>query len=117
MHLDEFRNICLGFPSVWEDLPFGPDTLVFKVGKKMFCAIGLDSIEPSAGLKCDPDRSLELREQYEGITTGPYLNKKHWNYVRLQSDVPDSLIGELARHSYNLVVAGMTKTARGSLRS
>ena len=115
MHLDEYRDYCLSKAGAWEDLPFGPDTLVFKVVKKMFSAVGLESIPVQVSLKCDPERVPELREAYEGIHTGPYMDKKHWNFVDLKSDVPADLIRELVDHSYDLVVAGMTKAERESL--
>lgn len=115
MHLDEYRTYCLAKPGAWEDQPFGPDTLVFKVLNKMFSAVGLDTIPPEVSLKCDPQRVPELREAYEGIHAGPYMNKKHWNFVELQSDVPKALILELVDHSYALVVAGMKKADRENL--
>jgi len=115
MHLDEYRTYCLSKPGAWEDLPFGPDVLVFKVLNKMFSAVGLDSIPPEVSLKCDPERVPELREAYQGIHTGPYMNKKHWNFVELQSDVSAELILELVDHSYAIVVAEMKKADREKL--
>ncbi len=115
MHLDVLRDYCLAKRGAYEDLPFGPDTLVFKVMGKMFGIVGLERLPYGIGLKCDPERGAELREQYEGVTTGPYLNGKHWNLVLLSSDVPDGLIRELVDHSYALVVAGLTRKARAEL--
>ena len=115
MHLDVYREYCLSKPGAWEDLPFGPDILVFKVLNKMFSAMGLDRLPPEVSLKCDPERVPELREAYQGIHTGPYMNKKHWNFIELQSDVPAKLIRELVDHSYALVVAGMKKADRERL--
>ncbi|MEM1117240.1 MAG: MmcQ/YjbR family DNA-binding protein [Bacteroidota bacterium] len=69
----------------------------------------------AVGMKCDPERGVDLRERYAGIDTGPYLNGKHWHYVELQSDVSDALIRELLDHSYDLVVAGLTRKARAEL--
>ena len=117
MHLDIYREYCLSKPGAWEDLPFGPATLVFKVLNKMFSAVGLDAIPPEVSLKCDPERVPELRESYEGIHTGPDRNKKLWNFGELQSDVSAELIHELVDHSYALVVAGMKKTDREELAS
>ena len=47
--------------------------------------------------------ALELREQYRGIRPGYHMNKKHWNSVYVNQDVPDSLVYELIRKSYLLV--------------
>jgi predicted DNA-binding protein (MmcQ/YjbR family) len=115
MQLDAVRAWCLSKHGAVEDQPFGPDVLVFKVMGKMFALIGLDGPPFSVGLKCDPERALELREDYDGIHPGPYLDKKHWNYVDLASDVPGEQIRELIDHSYALVVAGLRKRDREQL--
>ena len=36
MNLEEFREYCLAKPKATESTTFGPDTLVFKVGGKIF---------------------------------------------------------------------------------
>lgn len=115
MHLDELRTYCLSKPGATEDLPFGPDALVFKVRGKMFALTNLERLPPGVGLKCDPERAADLRERYEGIGTGPYLHKRLWNLVGLQSDVPAALIRQLVDHSYDLVVAGLTRKERAAL--
>ncbi len=115
MHLDAFRDHCLALPGATEGLPFGPDTLVFKVGGKMFALMGLDREPPFVNLKCDPERAVELRETFESVTPGWHMNKVHWNSVGLRGDVPSGVIRELADHSYALVVASLPKTARTAL--
>ena len=115
MHLDAFRDHCLALPGAEETLPFGPDTLVFKVGGKMFALMGLERLPPSVNLKCDPERAVELREQYDAIAPGWHMNKVHWNTVGLQADVPDDVIRELADHSYALVRASLPKRIRAEL--
>ena len=113
MHLDDLRHYCLEKPGATEDQPFGPNVLVFKVMGKMFGLAGLEKLPAcDVGLKCDPERALALREAYDGIAPGPYLDKKHWNYVALQSDVPNAEICALVDHSYDLVVAGLPKRER-----
>lgn len=105
MNIEVFRHYCLQKQAVTEELPFGPDTLVFKVCGKMFALSGLDAPVFSANLKCDPDYAAELREQYNGIQPGYHMNKQHWNTVFGDDDVPDKLILELTDHSYELVVS------------
>ena len=63
MDLAKFREYCLSKPHATEGTPFGPDTLVFKVGGKMFALASLDEIPTTANLKCDPDLALELRDR------------------------------------------------------
>lgn len=109
MDLESFREYCLNKMGVTEELPFGPDTLVFKVCGKMFALTGLDASVFSVNLKCNPDYALELREQYNAITPGYHMNKLHWNTVTAEDDVPEHLLKELIDHSYDLVVAKLTR--------
>jgi predicted DNA-binding protein (MmcQ/YjbR family) len=67
-------------------------------------------------LKCDPERAVELRERYPGITPGYHMNKQHWNTVLADSSVPDRLVLDLADHSYDLVRASLPKKLRDGLR-
>ena len=113
MDLLSFREYCLEKPAVTETLPFGPDTLVMKVAGKMFALTGLDEADFRLNLKCDPQRAIELRDRHPEIIAGWHMNKKHWNTVYVEDgDLPDSLVRELIDHSYDLVVAGLTKKAR-----
>ncbi len=66
-------------------------------------------------LKCDPERAIALREQYESITPGYHMNKRHWNTLILDGSIPAPLVKELIRHSYDLVFASLTKKVRESL--
>lgn len=118
MTLDELLIYCTAKPGVEETLPFGPDTLVLKVAGKMFAASGLGEEELRVNLKCDPERSVQLRERHEEIIPGWHMNKKHWNTVYLErGDLSDALVKELIDHSYDLVVASLTKKARKALDS
>jgi predicted DNA-binding protein (MmcQ/YjbR family) len=109
MDLETLRNYCLALPAVTEELPFGPDTLVFKVCGRMFALTGLDEFVTSVNLKCDPEYAIELREQYNGVNPGWHMNKIHWNTVMCNDDVPQKLIFELIDHSYKLITSKLTK--------
>ena len=112
MDIETFREYCLSKPETTEGLPFGPDTLVFKVANKMFALTGLDSVEFKVNLKCDPDRALELREQYDDVQPGYHMNKQHWNTVHFEGEVPNKLLYELIDHSYLLIVQSLKKVDR-----
>ncbi|KAF2520043.1 MmcQ/YjbR family DNA-binding protein [Flavobacterium salilacus subsp. salilacus] len=71
--------------------------------------------EPSINLKCDPERAMELRVEYEGITPGYHMSKVHWNTVSVNSDVPLSLLKELIDHSYELVFKSLTKKIQAEI--
>ncbi|MEO0735155.1 MAG: MmcQ/YjbR family DNA-binding protein [Bacteroidota bacterium] len=116
MTLDELRDYCLAKPATKETLPFGPDTLVFKAGGKMFALTGLDEADLRVNLKCDPERAIQLREQHEEIKPGWHMNKKHWNTVYIEDgDLRDDFIRELIDHSYTLVISSLPKKTRLAL--
>ena len=117
MNIESLREYCLSKPNVEETLPFGPNTLVYKVNGKMFLATGLDEELLSFNVKCDPDLAIELREQYPCIQPGYHMNKKHWNTIIVDGSVSSKLLKEWIDHSYALVakssVSQKTKNKRG----
>lgn len=115
MTLAAFRDHCARLPGFSEDLPFDESTLAFRVGGKIFALMDVD-LFVSVNLKCDPERAIELRERYPGITPGYHMNKRHWNTVRTDGSVPDKLLLELADHSHALVLASLPLKVRAALR-
>ncbi len=114
MTLEYYREYCLAMPGVTEDTPFGEDTLVFRVGGKIFSLTSIEMFQ-SVNLKCDPERAVELREDYSGIVPGFHMNKKHWNTVSTGGSVPDRLILELADHSYALIFGSLSKKLQAEI--
>lgn len=115
MNIEAFRDYCLSKKGAEEEMPFGPDTLVFKVMDKIFSSSGLKRFPAQANLKCDPERAIELREQHDGlIIPGYHMNKRHWNTTFIESLSPE-LITELVDHSYDQVVAKLTQKAKAEL--
>ncbi len=115
MNIEEFRTYCLSKKGVTEELPFDDVTLVFKVFGKIFALTGLDEIALSVNLKCDPEKAIELREQYPCVKSGYHMNKTHWNTVAIDGSVPDKLIKEWIDNSYLLVAKKLTKTQKKDL--
>lgn len=117
MNIEDFREYCLAKKGVEETFPFGNDTLVFKVMGKMFALTGLGWDEFNVNLKCDPERAIELREDYAGIIKeGYHMSKKHWNTIAFEADLDDSFLCELIDHSYDLVVSKMKESDRELLK-
>ncbi|MEO8583257.1 MAG: MmcQ/YjbR family DNA-binding protein [Flavitalea sp.] len=108
MHIEQFRTLCLSFEDVSEELPFGPDTLVYKVKGKMFALTNLNSFE-SINLKCDPEEAVELRERFSAVLPGYHMNKAHWNTVLMDNSISNKLIQEWTKNSYDLVCAKLPK--------
>lgn len=111
MNIEEVREACISIKGATEGFPFGEDTLVYKVMDKMFAYMGLESRDGEfwLNLKCDPEKAIELRELYTGIRPGYHSNKKYWNTIVIESDVPDKVITELIQHSVNEVIKKLPK--------
>lgn len=115
MNIESLRDYCLVKPGVAETLPFGPDTLVFKVLDKMFLLVGLNNPD-SFNVKCDPERAVSLREEYEEVQPGYHMNKTHWNTVFMNGRLTDSQLKEMIDHSYELIVASLPKSKQELLK-
>lgn len=112
MNIQQLYEFCLSKKGVTEHFPFDKDTLVFKVGGKMFALTSLEGWEkgtPSINLKCDPDRALELRAEFESIKPGYHMSKIHWNTVTFEGDVSDKMICNFITDSYHLILKSLTK--------
>ena len=116
MNLEELREYCLSLPHVTEDMPFDDDILVFRICNRIFVLTSLETKPFRISLNCNPERAVELREQYpDKIVPGYHLNKKHWNTVFLE-DLPLVLIDEMIQHSYDQVLAKVPKKERELLK-
>ncbi len=114
MNLETIREHCLNKKGVTEDFPFDEETLVFRVAGKIFLLVNTTFTE-FINLKADPEQAIEWRERFEGVKPGYHMNKKHWNSVYLDGSVPYKEILIMIDHSYDLVVAGLTKKQKQKL--
>ena len=109
MNIEDVRNYCLSKPGAEETLPFGPDTLVYKVGGKAFLLTGLESERLRFNVKCDPDKAIELREEHACVLPGYHMNKKHWNTIVVDGSVSSKQLKEWIDDSYELVKPKLKK--------
>ena len=119
MNLETYYMYCLSKKGVSEHFPFDEDTLVFKVGGKMFSLSSLSQWEkgvPSINLKCDPERAEELRAEYDDIQPGFHMSKTHWNTIAINESVADALVKALIDHSYELVFKSLTKKLQSEIQ-
>ena len=114
MTLPDAIDHFLSKPGAEECTPFGPDVLVYKVAGKMFALAVPADFPARINLKCDPERALALRDEYEAITPGYHMNKRHWNTLVLDGSLPSKLVRDLIDHSYELVVASLPKSWRSN---
>ena len=110
--LTNIHDQCIVKPGAYEDLPFGPTTLVYKVAGKIFLFVGVDEDPPTIAIKGKPEDIEQLRDRYSDVYPGPYLNAKHWTTIRLSGEVPDNIVRALIDASYDIVVAGLPKAKR-----
>lgn len=114
MDIVEVRDYAISLLGATECMPFGDEYLVFKVEGKMFMLLPLTlpMTECYVALKCDPEKALELRDNYEAVSGAYHFNKKYWNSIDLESDMSDNEIKEWIKHSYEQVIAKLAKGVR-----
>ncbi|MFA6438729.1 MAG: MmcQ/YjbR family DNA-binding protein [Bacteriovoracaceae bacterium] len=111
--LDSVRNYCLSKQGkITEEFPFDDEVLVFKLFGKIFLLTNVNNVPFSMNLKCDPQRTIELRERYAAVQPGYHMNKKMWNTVVADGSLPSHLLFELIDHSYNEVAKKLPKKFR-----
>lgn len=104
MDIEQLREYCLSKPGAEEALPFGPDTLVYKVNGKLFLLTGLDVHPLQFNVKCNPDKAIELREEYpDAVLPGYHMNKKHWNTIIVDGTLSNKQLQGFIDDSYDLV--------------
>lgn len=114
MDTNEILDYCLAKKGVTETFPFDNETLVLKVGDKMFLLMPLEKQPLQINVKTDPEWSAELREQHPQITGAFHMNKTHWNSV-LVDGLKRDLIIKLIDQSYDLVFKSLTKKIQNTI--
>ncbi len=113
---DPVRQLLCELPSVTEEMPFGPNVLVYKIlGQRMFALLMWNRQPLALNLKCEPNQALILREQYDWVTPGYHMNKQHWNTVSLGRLTPGEIVVSMIHASYQLVARNLTRTDRKRL--
>lgn len=111
MNIEELREYCLSVKGSGESFPFDDTVLVFKVMNKMFAYI---VITPSVdgfrvNLKCDPEKAIELREKYTCVEPGYHANKRLWNTIYIEKEMPDDELKNWINHSVDEVIKKLSK--------
>ena len=108
MDIEQVREYALTFDGATEDMPYGPDWLIFRIEGKIFLHIWLESPEPRCAVKLDPEFGGQLREHYDSVRAAYHLNKQHWNDLYLDM-LDDALVKECIRMSYEIVFSRLPK--------
>ena len=109
MNIETLREYCLSKKAVTEDFPFGETTLVFRVKEKIFLLVSLDAGPLQFNAKCDPEKAIELREEYDAIRPGYHMNKKHWNTIIVDGSLSGTQLKQFIKDSYSLVAPKVKK--------
>ena len=102
MNIDSLREYCLSIKGATEEMPF-------KVLGKWFAVVPLQDEVLNVSLKCDPDRAIDLREEYACVEPAWHFNKKYWNCITLNQDMNDETVKQWIRHSVEQVVKKLPK--------
>ena len=101
---------CLSQAGATTDYQPEWDATRYFVGGKMFAMRGGDKEgKPILTLKLAPDFGYLLRQQYEHIVPGYYMNKEHWNSLYLEGNVPGDLVQTMIQESHRLVLKSLSK--------
>ncbi len=111
-NFDQIRKYLTAEKGVTEEMPFGPDVLVYKPPGKMFALPGWPSDPMTVTLKCDPDEAMALRTLYAAVKPGYHMNKDHRNTVTLDGSIPEEHIRRMIDESYFLIVRKLKKSDR-----
>lgn len=111
MDIIEFREFCLSLPLAQETTPFDEDTLVYKIGGKMFAYAGMADFR-LFNVKADSLQIPSLMDSYPEIGNPVHMARGHWISVDASGDLPDSFARGLIKDSFRLVIAGMPKKQR-----
>ncbi|AEG59758.1 MmcQ/YjbR family DNA-binding protein [Desulforamulus ruminis] len=101
---------CLAKKGVQKDYKVEWEATRYMIRGKMFALQGGDKEGKAIiTLKLEPMMGELLRNQYEDIVSGYYMNKEHWNSLYLDGNVPDGVLRDMLDKSYQLVFHSLPK--------
>lgn len=107
---------CLEMLGVTKDFQEEWVATRYHVGGKMFAMVAENAKgQPIITLKLEPSYGEFLRNEYEDITAGYYMNKLHWNSILLEGNITKDLIKSMLTESHQLVFKGLTKKLQKEL--
>ena len=113
MNIEEIQNICRDWPGVTEDIKWGAD-LVFSVGNKMFCVVGLEQSPVTASFKVTDEEFDEMSNR-PGFKPAPYVAKYKWVWIEDINKMKKTDWKKYLKQSYELVKAKLPAKIRKSL--
>lgn len=109
MNIEDLYNFCMSIHGAEASTPFDDVTIVMKVMGKMFAFIPSESERLCITLKCDPEKSEALREEYVCVEPAFHMNKTYWNTLYVTGEMADDEIKNWIRHSVKEVIKKLPK--------
>ncbi len=90
----------------------------YMLRNKMYAFIGVNDTNgrPLITLKLDPGYSAMMRQEYEDIVAGYYMNKVHWSSVYLDGAVPRETLASMVGASYETLLLSLSKKAQREIK-
>jgi predicted DNA-binding protein (MmcQ/YjbR family) len=101
MTVEDIQSISKELPSVTEGIKWEHD-LVFSIGGKMFCVVGLDQSPTTASFKVRDDQFEEMCSR-EGFKPAPYVAKYKWVWIDDIRKMSKKEWQQFVKQSYDLV--------------
>jgi len=118
MKYEWIDSYCLSKKETSKDFKFEWDATRYMLDQKMYVMIGHNKQKKEIiSLKLHPEYGAFLRNEYEDIQPGYYLNKEHWNSINIDGCIPDDLLRELIDQSYSLIFQSLTKKRQKEIES
>lgn len=111
MKYQKLDAMLMGKKGVTKDFKEEWQWTRYMLDGKLFLAVckdgeGKDSL---ITLKLTPDENIFFRQQYPDIIPGYYSNKVHWSSIKIEGDVPEDVVMQLAARSYDVLMASLSK--------
>ena len=114
MNVEDIQTLCRKLPAVTEDIKWGQD-LVFSVGGKMFCVVGLEQSPTTASFKVK-DEEFEEMSSWPGFKPAPYVAKYKWVWMDDINKMKKTDWKKYLQQSYDLVKAKLTAKMKKQLK-
>lgn len=115
MNIEEVRNYCLSEPCATEDMPFGPEYVVFRVGGRIFCCLAL-VLGNVVQLKWNPEEFDEVIDSYPYVRQAWHWHKRHMIQFDLDdTSIPGVVVRGLIDRAYAYVRGRLPKKIQNQL--
>lgn len=115
MDIERVRQYCLSKPYATEDMPFGPEYVVFRIGGKIFCCLAL-VLGNVVQLKWNPEEFDEIIDMYSFVRQAWHWHKRHMIQFDLdETMISDAVAEELIDRAYAYVKGRLPKRIQRQL--